>query len=140
MDKALLACRAADSLADIGRTAEQIGNILDVKTTSVYYMIKAWEVYTAYTPTLQEWSYTQIVSILPVADQIPDFFARMNIDRHQPPSVRKLKDLVKEYRATKKEFKQSFNLLQDDDFVKIDGEYLPLTPEDKEKIRDMLLC
>lgn len=138
MDEILLKCRAADALSDTGADAERIGEILGVKKSSVYNMIKVWSLYNQYNPTLRNWQYTQLVQLLPISDRLPDFFARMDIDVWSPVSARELKTRVAEYRELKKEQGRSFNLTRDDDYIKLDGSYFPLDANDKKMIKEWL--
>lgn len=135
MDKSLLKCRAADSLVDCGVSLDKITDCLEVKKSTIYNMVKVWEIYNRYHPTLEKWNYTQIVALIPVSDKIPDFFARMGIDCNNPLSYRTITKKVSEYKMLNKATAQTFCLTRDDNFIKIEGRYIPLSPEEREQLK-----
>lgn len=135
MDKQLLQCRAADAMMDAEIPMDQIVGVLGVKKSSVYNMTRVWTMYHKYHPTLKDWSYTQLVTVLPVENQIPDFISRMDIDATSPLPVRALKEKVSEYQSGEKERVRAFNLTKDDDYIKIEGKYIALNEDDKKRLK-----
>ena len=128
---------AAAALLKAGTVPDKIAEVLGCSTSSVHNMQRAWFLYSE-NPALRKWSYAQIAILFPIDDKIPDFFARMEIDVNQPISSRKLKEKVSEYKELTANTYNTFNLIHDDDFCKIDGHYIPLSAEDKSKILQLI--
>lgn len=130
-------CMAAAALLKCQVSPDKIAATLDVSETSVYYMDRCWHLYSEH-PALRNWEYAQVFVMLPIASKIPDFFARMELDPNVPISSRKLKQKIREYKDLSRNTYNSFNLIHDDDFAKIDGHYIPLNPEDKAKLLELV--
>ena len=137
MDSQWYRCMSAAALLKAGIDPKEIASVLDCSTSSVHNMQRAWHLYSE-NPALRKWSYAQIAILFPIDDKIPDFFARMDLSPDHPIASRKLKEKVNEYREIAKNTYNTFNLIHDDDFCKIDGHYIPLSQDDKDQILKIL--